>query len=208
MEIDPVKTETAGLFDRDRLVVLRRLLEGQELSLLYRYTGKLALLGVMHSGDSQVPDALCSYGDPIMEGLLSKLLPTVEKGSGLRLFPTYSYFRVYKTGDVLGRHTDRPSCEISLSLCLGYEGRGPWPIWIEGPRGAASVSLEPGDGLLYRGIECPHWRLPFEGSRLAQTFLHYVDQQGAYSQWKFDQRSSLTDVRMLKKSLDGPTRLI
>lgn len=200
MEADSATSDCAQLFHRDRLVVLRRLLEDQELSLLYRYAEKIALLGVMNRGDSQVAEALCSYGDPVMEGLLSKLLPTVEKASGLRLFPTYSYLRVYQTGDVLGRHADRPSCEISLSLCLGYEGPSPWPIWIEGPRGVMSISLEAGDGLLYRGIECPHWRSPFEGSRLVQTFLHYVDQQGAHSHWKFDKRPSLTDVRALKKS--------
>jgi hypothetical protein len=208
MENGLVMAEIARLFDRDRLVVLRRLLEDRELSLLYRYAGKVALWDVMHPGDSQVANALCSYGDPIMEGLLSKLLPTVEKASGLRLFPTYSYFRVYQSGDVLGRHTDRPSCEVSLSLCLGYEAPAPWPILIEGPRGVVSVSLEAGDGLLYRGIECLHWRSPFEGSRLVQTFLHYVDQQGPYSQWKFDKRPSLTDIRALKKSSDGPTGLL
>src|SRR6202030_4784459 len=98
-----------------------------ELSLLYRYAGKVTLLGVMDPGDNQVPNTPCSYGDPIMEGLLSKLMPTVEKASGLQVFPTYSYLRVYKDGDVLDRHTDRPSCEISLSLCLGYQASGPWP---------------------------------------------------------------------------------
>lgn len=200
--------ELARLFDQDRLVVLRSLLKDQELSSLYRYAEKATVMGVMHAGDSQVLGALCSYGDPIMEGLLSKLLPIIENASGLRLFPTYSYFRVYQTGDALGRHTDRPSCEVSLSLCLGYEAPAPWPIWIEGPRSVASVSLEAGDGLLYRGIECPHWRSPFEGSRLVQTFLHYVDQQGPYSQWKFDKRPSLTDLRALKKSSDGPTELL
>jgi len=200
VESDP---ELAELFDRDRLVALRRLLKEPELSLLYRYAGKVTLLGVMHPGDSQVPNTPCSYGDLIMEGLLSKLLPTIEKASGLRVFPTYSYLRVYKAGDSLGRHTDRPSCEISLTLCLGYQGPGPWPIWIEGPRGIVSVSLEAGDGLLYRGIECPHWRSSFEGSCLAQAFLHYVDQQGPHNQWKFDKRSSLTDVRTLKRSSGG-----
>lgn len=205
MESDPNMAEFAGFFDRDRLVTLRHLLQEPELSLLYRYAGKVALLGVMDPGDSQVPNAPCSYGDPMMEGLLSKLLPTVEKVSGLELFPTYSYLRVYKDGDALGRHTDRPSCEISLSLCLGYHGPGPWPIWIEGPRGVVSVSLEAGDGLVYRGIECPHWRSPFEGSSLAQVFLHYVDQRGPYSQWKFDKRSSLTDLRVLKRSLSSST---
>jgi hypothetical protein len=208
MEGDPVRTDLAGLFDRDRKVALRHLLQEPELSLLYRYTEKVTLLGVMHPGDSQVPDTSCSYGDPIMEGLLTKLSPTVEKASGLRVFPTYSYLRVYKGGDVLGRHSDRPSCEISLSLCLGYQGPGPWPIWIESPRGVMSVSLEAGDGLLYRGIECPHWRSPFDGSRVAQVFLHYVDQRGPHSQWKFDKRSSLTDLRALKRSSGGPTGLL
>jgi hypothetical protein len=208
VETESVKADRARLFAQNRLVVLRRLLEEREVSLLYRYAAKAAHLGGMRSGDSQVPGASCSYGDPIMEGLLSKLLPTVDRASGLRLFPTYSYFRVYQTGDVLGRHTDRPSCEISLSLCLGYEGPAPWPIWIEGPRGAMRINLEPGDGLLYRGIECSHWRCPYEGSRLAQSFLHYVDQQGAYSQWKFDKRPSLTDIRSLKKSSGGPDGLL
>ena len=36
------------------------------------------------------------------------------------------------------------------------------------------VELEEGDGLFYKGIETPHWRDKFEGSRLAQVFLHYV----------------------------------
>jgi hypothetical protein len=208
MEDDLIITEAAELFDRDRLVALRHLLQERELSMLYRYAGKVTLLGVTRPGDSQVPNTPCSYGDPIMEGLLRKLLPTVEKASGLRVFPTYSYLRVYKDGDALDRHTDRPSCEISLSLCLGYQGHGPWPIWIEGPQGVVSVNLEAGDALLYRGIECPHWRLPFEGSCLAQVFLHYVDQRGPHSQWKFDKRSSLTDLRALTRSSGGPTGLL
>lgn len=81
------------------------------------------------------------------------------------------------------------------NVCLGFDERRPWPTWIEGPAGIASVSLQPGDGLLYRGIECPHWRLPFEGSCLARVLLHYVDQHGRHAEWKFDQRASLTDVQ-------------
>ena len=91
-----------------------------------------------------------------MDGLLMDLLPRAEELSGLQLFPTYSYFRVYHRGDVLGKHTDRQSCEISLSLCLGYQGEKPWPLMVEGPGGSSAVALAPGDALLYRGIECPH----------------------------------------------------
>jgi hypothetical protein len=145
----------------------------------------------MQPGDDQVQGAVCQYGDPIMEDLLSQLQPEVERATGLALFPTYSYLRVYKHKDILRRHTDRPSCEISISLCLGYEAPRPWLISIEGPIGISQVSLCAGDALLYRGISCPHWRDRFEGEWLVQVFLHYVDQVGPCKQWKYDKRAAL-----------------
>lgn len=187
-------TELAEVFDRDRYVALPSLLREPELSQMHRYARKVAVAGVVLPGDEQVPATPCSYGDFMMDGLLTKLLPVVERVSALQVFPTYSYFRLYKDGDTLKRHTDRPSCEISVTLCLGYEAPRPWPIWIEGPRGVTSIRLEAGDGLLYRGMECPHWRAAFEGCQLAQVFLHYVDQHGPCAEWKFDKRPSLTSL--------------
>ena len=130
-----------------------------------------------------------------MDGLLVDLLPAAEKITQLQLFPTYSYFRVYHRGDVLAKHTDRPSCEISLSLCLGFQGEKPWPLMVESAGGSSAVELNPGDGLLYKGIECPHWREPLNGDFTAQVFLHYVDQNGPYAEWKFDKRSELSFKR-------------
>jgi hypothetical protein len=139
--------------------------------------------------------ALSSAGDVFTDGLLVDMLPGAEELSGLKLFPTYSYFRVYRRGDVLGKHTDRKSCEISLSLCLGYESEKPWPLMVEGPEGSSAVELAPGDALLYRGIECPHWREAFDGERNAQVFLHYVDQNGPYAEFKYDKRPDLSFER-------------
>ena len=123
------------------------------------------------------------------------LLPQAEDITQLKLFPTYSYFRVYHRGDVLAKHTDRESCEISLSLCLGYEGDKPWPLMVEGPQGISSADLAPGDALLYRGIECPHWRETLANERNAQVFLHYVDQNGPYAEFKYDKRPGLSFKR-------------
>jgi hypothetical protein len=39
----------------------------------------------------------------------------MEKHTKLKLIPTYSYARIYKKGDVLHRHKDRFSCEISTT---------------------------------------------------------------------------------------------
>ena len=187
--------DTAAIFERDRYVVLPSLLKQPSLTQVYRYACKISELpGAMPTGDEQVTDTPSSYADFIMDDLLTSLLPEIERASGLSLFPTYSYFRMYKRGDVLAKHTDRPSCEISVTLCLGFEAEKPWPVSIEGPRSTSSVSLLAGDALLYRGVECPHWRESFEGHRLAQVFLHYVDQNGLHTEWKFDKRESLTQL--------------
>ena len=55
-----------------------------------------------------------------METLLQYGLQGMRDITGLNLKPTYSYWRLYKTGDELKRHKDRPSCEVSTTLCLGY----------------------------------------------------------------------------------------
>jgi hypothetical protein len=184
--------DKATVFERDRYVVLPSLLKQPLLAQVYRYACKIAESGWMGTGDDQVPDTPFAYCDFIMDGLLTSLLPEIERASGLALFPTYSYFRVYKHGDTLAKHTDRSSCEISVSLCLGFDEGKSWPIFIEGPRGTSSVNLGAGDGLLYRGVECPHWREVFEGKHQAQVFFHYVDQNGPYTEWKFDKRASAT----------------
>jgi len=126
--------------------------------------------------DKQIPNTWSHYADPLMETLLEGLKPLMEEQSGLKLFETYSYVRIYKKGDILKRHKDRFSCEVSTTLNLGGES---WPIYLE-PTGkenqkGTKVDLRPGDMLMYRGCELEHWREPFTGDNCAQVFLHYND---------------------------------
>jgi len=129
--------------------------------------------------DQQVPETYSHYADIVMETLLEKVKPEMEKQSDIKLIPTYSYARIYKKGDVLKRHKDRYSCEISTTLNLGGD---PWPIYLE-PSGEVNkegvkVDLNPGDMLMYRGCELEHWREKFDGNMCAQVFLHYNDASG------------------------------
>lgn len=178
--------------ERDGYVVLRSLVERRRVALLRRYALLRAGKGTMDVGDGQIVGTPAAYGDFLMDGLLEDLLPAVEHASGRRLYPTYSYFRVYKRGDVLAKHRDRPACEISVTLSLGNHPARPWPLSIEGRRGTRCVALEPGDGLAYLGIECAHWRSAFRGVSCVQAFLHYVDRDGPHAGWRFDKRSGLT----------------
>lgn len=184
----------ANIFAQEQYSVRRSCVKDPDLSLLYRYACRRADNNTM-STDPRSPGAWAAAGDVFMDGLLVDLLPLAESVTQLKLFPTYSYFRVYKQGDILVKHTDRPACEISLTLCLGYEDDNPWPLLLETPAGVASIELAAGDALIYRGTECAHWREPMKARRAAQTFLHYVDQNGPYAEWKYDKRPELPFVR-------------
>jgi hypothetical protein len=163
------------------------------LGFLWRYVLERAANGGWPRLEQDVTTARGAYGDPVMEHVLERLRPSVEAIAGVSVYPTYSYVRLYAHGDALAAHRDRPACELSLSLSLGQEPPAPWPLWIRGPEGERAVALDPGDALLYRGIDCPHWREPLDGDWAAQVFLHYVDRIGPHAGWKFDQRASLAE---------------
>tara|TARA_B100000749_G_scaffold207976_1_gene163022 strand:+ start:59 stop:703 length:645 start_codon:yes stop_codon:yes gene_type:complete len=156
--------------------------------------------------DQQVPNTYSHYADPVMETLMMKVLPVMKQETGLELIPTYSYARIYKKGDILKRHKDRPSCEISTTIHLGGTS---WPIFIDGtgentvideyknihkpnaPEGT-SIDLDVGDMLIYEGCNFEHWREPLEGNTCAQVFLHYNHVNGPFANKnKLDGRSLL-----------------
>jgi hypothetical protein len=124
--------------------------------------------------DKQVPNTYSCYADIAMETLLLKCQPVMEKATGLKLYPAYSYARIYKKGDELKRHKDRFSCEISTTMNLGGDD---WPIYLEPSekinKKGIKVDLKPGDMLVYSGCELEHWREPFKDNKCAQVFLHY-----------------------------------
>lgn len=186
-------------FANQGYVLLPNLVSEAMVAFLYEYVLKSAKAGRLRSGDAGVPDSPNFYSDPFMDTLLELLLPRMEKECGGLLFPTYSYFRVYKHGDVLKKHTDRPSCEVSATLNLGYAAQEPWPIWIETANSTKSFPLKPGDALLYKGIELPHWREKFLGEHSAQVFLHYVRQDGPNKDLIYDKRNSLTTSPMISR---------
>jgi len=181
----------AGRFREQNYLVVDNLLSNPLLGMVYAYALRKSSNGKMSIDDGQVPGTPSCYGDPAMEMLLELFRPRVEMLTGLRLHPTYSYFRMYQTGDVLNAHKDRPACEIGLTLTLGFEAEQPWSIFFEVDDQPVPVDLLPGDGIVFRGTEMKHWREPFTGTRHASVFLHYVDQNGPFSEWKYDKRNAL-----------------
>ena len=140
--------------------------------------------------DEMIPETYSHYGDIVMDTLLQKVKPVMEKETKIKLTETYSYARIYKKGDELHRHKDRSSCEISTTMHLGGDE---WSIFLEpsgeeGKKGV-EVKLEAGDMLIYKACDLEHWREPFEGKNCGQVFLHYNDSSSAEAKFnKFDGR--------------------
>jgi len=160
--------------------------------------------------DRQVPGSYAKYADRLMETLLVKVIPIMKAKTELNLIPTYSYTRLYRKGNILKRHKDRPSCEISTTLNLGGDN---WDIFLD-PTGTNNVidedknihkpnapkgiriSLKPGDMLIYSGCELEHWREPFQGNLCGQVFLHYNHANGPYAKTNlYDKRPMLGIVK-------------
>ena len=144
------------------------------------------IIGYYEGENEQIPNTYSQYANMAMETLMLKCQPGMEKATGLKLYPAYTYARIYKKGDELKRHKDRFSCEISTTMNLGGDD---WPIYLSpnenvgAPDGknittvskakGVRVDLKPGDMLVYRGVELEHWREKFKGKECVQVFLHY-----------------------------------
>lgn len=202
-------------FNKNKYVVIKQFLPEQVALLAYEYCKLKVIRADWLSqvegsgyradldgtfGDKQIPNSYNCYGDPMMEAMLSLTTPLLEKFTGLKLTPQYSYWRFYQTGDVLARHTDRGSCEISTTLCLGANNDNidknvypdyKWPMWVVDSEGnEVPAALEPGDLIVYKGCEVEHWREKFQGLNQAQVFLHYNTVGGEFD-YIFDGRPQL-----------------
>lgn len=130
------------------------------------------------------------YSPLMMEALSVLVQPQIEAAVGMKLFPTYSYARIYYEGSELQRHFDRPSSEVTVSVCL--EKEVDWPLYVKNADGVVhAINLEVGDLGIYSGRKHEHWRDPLVGKRHVQAFLQYVNAEGEDAWLKNDTRPCL-----------------
>jgi hypothetical protein len=151
---------------------------------------------------SSIGKSTAMYSAPWAIALHNWLHEELKRHIDIDLGITYAYSRKYERGAYLGSHLDRPSCEISATLCLDYKSDdgSPWPIWLRNDKnyiradaetvrvesqalsqrerkknGCKSLLLEPGDILLYQGPNIPHWRDYFLGEYSYHIFVHFYN---------------------------------
>jgi len=142
-------------------------------------------------GDSQVSKSYPRYSPMCFEALLALLQNQVSLATNKNLVPSYSYGRIYYKGAILPRHYDRAACQYSLTVPIQNDGT-PWDFWLQDANGnELSFALAAGDLLIYKGDKLDHWRNEFTGTKQIQAFLHYVDADGDFKDFAYDQRPML-----------------
>lgn len=204
-------------FDEDGYLVVRDLWDPQDLFAeppekkgVYRYHGAIDKFSFF-SKDPQVQGATARYHYPPYSYIHSQIRLKLERLLGKKLYNSYFFDRFYDPGQELEIHVDRPACEISVTIHVRSNAKTPWPFWIKTPdiyedplkktvksKGKNhSILLNPGDGVIYKGCERPHWREPMaheyertwyglkkekEGLFYHQVFFHYVLADGLRAQ--------------------------
>lgn len=165
-----------------KYIFIKNFLSEGELNILQPYClRKTCSYDSLLNMDTQSPFAPSFYKDEIMDSLLLTKKTKAEEISGLQLLETYTYWRGYIHGSILEDHTDRPSCEISITANIDSCGNK-WPIHMNGNW----IDMDIGDAVMYLGCEVNHGRKPFQGKYCAQVFFHYVDANGIYKIFKKD----------------------
>lgn len=129
-------------------------------------------------GDRQVAGRYSCHDEPATQFVHRQLATYVSRIVLLPVRPSYSFVSCYQGGAHLRRHTDRKSCEFTLSLAIEQTDGTPWPLKLETAGGVEAVACMPGEAVLFRGT-MPHYRdrLPPDMA-LTTVLFHYV-QTGA-----------------------------
>jgi len=138
--------------------------------------------------DEQRGRVLICYAPPACTYIMHRVKPILEEALGEELIPTYWFSTTYHNKGWMNCHTDRPSCEVSVTMNIC--GDAEWPIKLKDLSGKRREVVTPaGDGVAYLGTRVPHWRSPLrthDNDRFMQLFLHFVRKNGQYAEYAYD----------------------
>jgi hypothetical protein len=169
----------AAQFRKSGYAPLQGLIHPFHLAALRAYYRQLVRDGDLNLGDGQTPGRYYAHNERIACFFHHQLAAVVADIVSAPIKPSYVYVAAYQPGARLLKHTDRPQCEYSFSMCIDFtpepQGRSPWPLCLETEAGTVKIFQRIGDALLYRGTELPHYRtqLPKDCTSTS-IFFHYV----------------------------------
>ena len=109
-------------------------------------------------GDGQVSGAkFVTYGDIAIDSLLETYFPKIQEVWDKKLYPSFTYARIYGAGTGLDMHRDRIGSDVTCSVKLSGP---PFPFVINGEEGSAErpqhYIISQGDALVWNGNKYTH----------------------------------------------------
>ncbi|MDP6437832.1 MAG: hypothetical protein QF790_08640 [Gammaproteobacteria bacterium] len=127
--------------------------------------------------------SLNASGEACADTVMYTLRSRIEAETGLDLYPTFSFVRLYKKGDVLRKHIDQAASEVNVSITI--LASDPWPLAMHRGDEVINLELDPGDGVIFHGMELVHEREKFAGREHLQLIVAYVEKGGANQEMAF-----------------------
>ena len=166
--------EDPGKFKEAKCLLVKNILSDDCRKLLATL---LAIDEVGSVGTPQVPGSTEIYNSVSLNAVNQLLLNKLKKITNLpNLVPTYAFYRKYFRGQNLAKHSDRPECEVSITISLADpKPEKDWLIYLQNPESKTTYAAHtrPGDGVIYMGCDLIHWREPCEKPWVKQFFSHY-----------------------------------
>lgn len=211
-------------FDKNGYLILKNLYNSGDLYHplpedrgVVRYYGKnvdqFSIDPKEQSEDSQIDEVLLRYWHPQYRQIHTEIRIRLEEMLGRKLYNTFYCDNFYFVGEHESLRLEHDSCEICVSVHISTNLGGEnskWPFWIKTPDTYGDknktqiivpgeylpIVLEPGDAIVYKGCERPHYRDPLPGKNKTQTifgkdvifyyhqiFFYYVLQDGQRSHY-------------------------
>ena len=161
------------------------------------YLGAINDLGGLKTyHDPERGNVMCCYAPPSSTFVMKRMKPILEDILGEELIPSYWFTTTYHNKGWMNCHTDRPSCEVSVTMNICGDAK--WPIKLKDLSNKNQELVTPvGHGVAYLGTIVPHWRSPLkthDNDRFMQLFLHYVRKNGKYADYAYDKNEKCFDL--------------
>jgi len=161
------------------------------------YLGAINDLGGLKTHhDPERGNVMCCYAPPSSTFVVKRMKPILENILGEELIPSYWFTTTYHNKGWMNCHTDRPSCEVSVTMNICGDAK--WPIKLKDLSNKNQELATPvGHGVAYLGTIVPHWRSPLkthDNDRFMQLFLHYVRKNGKYADYAYDKNEKCFDL--------------
>lgn len=169
-------------FAQQKYLVVKGLADPYLINFLESYYRVALAKGIDHFRRDGT--SLNGYGEACADSVMYAMRQRIAQVTGLDLLPAFSFVRHYKRGEKLRRHIDRGANEINCTIKIF--GATPWPLGVEVNGQQVLIEQDCGDGLIYKGLEIPHWRDVYAGEEHLQLILAYVQKDGSQAAWAFD----------------------